>query len=357
MLKTKSTPMTKIIALFNHKGGVSKTTTTFNLGWMLAKKGKKVLLVDADPQCNLTGLILGYSDNDDFEQFYSKNPELNLKAVLRPAYESIPKLIEPIEPISVKKNKNLFLIPGHINLSEYEITLGIAQELSSSIQALKNIPGSLPYFIEKESEKYSFDIVLIDMNPSLGALNQNILMTSDYFLVPTAPDYFSKMAIDSLITVFPRWKKWSESAQTLSELATAAYPFPRGFPKFLGTVIQKYRPRKGQATEGFQSWINRINEDVAKHFVPQLQKIDMLLDISTYKKIDAAFASTYCLAQIPDFNTLIATSQEHKVPVFALKDNMFGHVGAVLEQDQKKREEFLGIFSQLANNVITLTNG
>ena len=51
--------MAKIICLFNHKGGVSKTTTTFNLGWMLAKKGKKVLLADFDPQCNLTGMVLG----------------------------------------------------------------------------------------------------------------------------------------------------------------------------------------------------------------------------------------------------------------------------------------------------------
>jgi len=52
--------MAKQIALFNHKGGVSKTTTTFNLGWMLAKKGKRVIIVDCDPQCNLTGMVLGF---------------------------------------------------------------------------------------------------------------------------------------------------------------------------------------------------------------------------------------------------------------------------------------------------------
>lgn len=57
--------MVQKIALFNHKGGVSKTTTTFNLGWMLASKEKRVILVDTDPQCNLTGMALGEQTEDD----------------------------------------------------------------------------------------------------------------------------------------------------------------------------------------------------------------------------------------------------------------------------------------------------
>ena len=58
------------IALFNHKGGVSKTTTTFNLGWKLASKGKRVILVDTDPQCNLTGMVLGFSTKQELEKIY-----------------------------------------------------------------------------------------------------------------------------------------------------------------------------------------------------------------------------------------------------------------------------------------------
>jgi cellulose biosynthesis protein BcsQ len=348
--------MTKKITLFNHKGGVSKTTTTFNLGWKLAELGHKVLLVDADPQCNLTGLILGYSGDDDFERFYLDNPDRNIKAALKPAYESLPRLIESVEPVEVANRPNLSLIPGHINLSEYEITLGIAQELSSSIQALKNVPGAFSYFIDKEIEDYGFDYVLIDMNPSLGALNQNILMTSDFFLVPTSPDYFSKMAVDSLTAVFPRWVNWSNRAQGMDELENAAYPFPKGHPKFLGTVIQKYRPRKGVASEGFQAWIDRINSGVITTLTPKLSEINMMLPDEKYEQIEADFDKTYCLVQIPDFNTLIATSQEHKTPVFALEDNMFGHVGAVLEQDRAKKAEFNEIFNELANRVIELTN-
>jgi len=348
--------MTKKITLFNHKGGVSKTTTTFNLGWKLAELGNKVLLVDADPQCNLSGLILGYSGDNEFEKFYLENPDRNIKKALKPAYESMPRLIEPIEPIAVSNRSNLFLIPGHINLSEYEITLGIAQELSRSIQALKNVPGAFAYFIDKEIEAHDFDYVLIDMNPSLGALNQNILMTSDYFLVPTSPDYFSKMAIDSLATVFPRWVSWSNRAQTMEELEVAAYPFPKGYPKFLGTIVQKYRPRKGGASEGFQLWIDRINKAVKNSLTPKLSTIGMMLDSEKYKAISDTFEEHFCLTQIPDFNTLIATSQEHRTPVFALQDDMFGHAGAVLKQDQAKRAEFNNIFETLAQNIITLTN-
>jgi chromosome partitioning protein len=63
--------MSPIISLFNHKGGVSKTTTAFNLGWALAGRGKQVLIVDADPQCNLTGTVLGFDGISDFADFYT----------------------------------------------------------------------------------------------------------------------------------------------------------------------------------------------------------------------------------------------------------------------------------------------
>lgn len=65
--------MAKTIALFNNKGGVSKTTTTFHLGWKLAEKGYKTLIVDTDPQCNLTGLCLNTDKGNKLENFYIGN--------------------------------------------------------------------------------------------------------------------------------------------------------------------------------------------------------------------------------------------------------------------------------------------
>ena len=76
----------KKIAIFNHKGGVSKTTTTFNLGWKLANMGKRVLLVDADSQCNLTQYALGI---DEFEKYYESGNTNNIKDALEPAFNDV----------------------------------------------------------------------------------------------------------------------------------------------------------------------------------------------------------------------------------------------------------------------------
>ena len=347
--------MSKRIALFNHKGGVSKTMTTFHLGWMLASMGNRVILVDADPQCNLSGLILGLKGEDEFDRFYESESSHNLRAGLIPAFESQPRLIEPVECVSVDNCDGLFLLPGHIRLSEYEVTLGIAQELSGSIQTLQNLPGAISYLLDITAKKHKVNIVLIDMNPSLSSINQNLLMTSDYFIVPTSPDYFSLMAIESLTTVLPRWYQWSERAKINPALKDASYPFPDKAPKFLGTVIQKYRPRAGKPTIGFQNWIAAINDKVTRTLFPMLENNGMALPPEIYSKVNSASLS-YCLAQIADFNTLITKSQEHRTPVFALTDEQLGHIGTVLETDQAKRKEFKQVFEQLATQVLALTD-
>ena len=84
----------KKIVLFNHKGGVSKTTSTFHIGWMIAEMGHKVLLVDADPQCNLTALILG----DRFDSYYEEEAtaKQNIMDGVRVAFAGVPQHIQPI---------------------------------------------------------------------------------------------------------------------------------------------------------------------------------------------------------------------------------------------------------------------
>jgi cellulose biosynthesis protein BcsQ len=347
--------MVQKIALFNHKGGVSKTTTTFNLGWMLASKGKRVILVDSDPQCNLTGLVLGEETEDDESRIQDiYNTTSNIKTGLAPAFESQPRAIEAVDCIPVKGRDGLFLLPGHVGFPEYEVTLGIAQELSGSIQALKNLPGAINDLLEKTAAKFNADYILIDMSPSLGSINQNLLMISDFFLVPTTADFFSVMAIDSLAKVLPRWHTWAKAASSLQILREANYPFPDVNPLFLGTIVQNHRIIRGKETAAFQTWIEKIEQTVFERLIPVLSKNNMMLPKHVYK--EQGIGDSLSLASISNFNSLIALSQEHRTPVYELTAQQLGQTGIVLEKNQQKQKEFRQTFSDLADKVIALSS-
>ena len=343
----------KVVSLFNHKGGVSKTTTAFNLGWMLARKGQKSSAGRLRSQCNLTGMVLGLENLEtaDSVQGVTKDGKpLNIKEGLAPAFKSQPNLIQAVQCIPVPKNKNLFLMPGHIGMAEYEVTLGIAQELSGSLVTLRNLPGSLRFLIEKTAEKYAIDIVMIDMSPSLGAVNQNLLSTSDYFIVPMHPDYFSMMAISSLSTVFPKWRAWAKSAELNPALKQAEYPFPSSNPKFLGYVIQKYRPRGGAPSKAFQKWVNQLEEGVTNVLIPALKSCGMMMPAETYEK--SGYDPQQPLLQMPDFNSLIASSQEHQIPIFELTPAHLEQQGRVLATTQASQKVFKELFEEAADRVL-----
>jgi len=192
------------------------------------------------------------------------------------------------------------------------------------------------------------------MSPSLSAINQNLFSVSSFFIVPTSPDYFSVMAIDSLAAILPGWIKWAERASTLPTLLEATYPFPKPTAKFLGTVIQKYRPRSGGAAQAFQRWIDEVNKAVVEKLIPTFAKSNMLLPPETYAK--AKLSADYSLATIPDFNTLIAQSQKHQTPVFELSSEQLEQVGVVLEKTEKSRDNFKGLFTEMTDRIIALTS-
>lgn len=342
------------IALFNHKGGVSKTTTAFNLGWMLASKGKKVIIVDCDPQCNLTGMVLGFKDSDEFEAIYKAEGVRNIRDGLAPAFESRPTPIEPVVCEDIEGQPNMHLLPGHIGLAEYEVTLGIAQELSGSLVTLQNLPGSISYLFELTANNYSADYIIVDMSPSLGPINQNLLMTSDFFLVPMAPDYFSVMATNSLATILPKWRAWAQQAHINPTLKNATYAFPEKHPKFMGTIIQRYRLREGKTpSAAFQKWIKEIEDGVKAKLIPALEECEMLLDESIYTNAGITLGEP--IIQMSDFNSLIALSQKHKTPVFGLSDEQLEQTGIVLERTKQSMEQFRKLYSDGADKIISIT--
>lgn len=341
--------MAILISLFNHKGGVSKTTTTFNLGWALAEAGKRVLIVDGDPQCNLTGTVLGFNGNSEFEDFYNTHPYSNLNTCLAPTFKGLQKPLEPAKIIETQK-KGLFLLAGHIELAENESQLAVALTTGAAIPALQNLPGSVTHLIEITAKAHEIDIVLLDMSPSVGALNECFLMGSNYFIVPTLPDYFCEQAIRSLARVIPKW----DLAVSSFRNSKLTYSFKDTKPKFLGIISQRFRPRSGDPAASFQRWIDKIKETVSTQLFPALSEISMTISEADFKASNPG-DTPYNLANISDFNSLIAQSQKHNVPVFALSDKQIEQSGKVLETMKENRQNFDDTFKQLANTVIHLT--
>ena len=169
--------MGKVISVANQKGGVGKTTTTINLSTMLAKKGKKVLLIDADPQGNATS---GVGAEKDVE--FSTYDILATDAGMEQALEKT-------------MIKNLLVCPSDINLAGAEVELA---SMMSREQRLKE---------KLEDIKESFDYILIDCPPSLGLITLNAFTASDSVLIPVQCEYYALEGLGQLINTINLVKK------------------------------------------------------------------------------------------------------------------------------------------------------
>ncbi len=167
--------MSKVIAVANQKGGVGKTTTTGNLGIGLAEKGKKVLLIDGDPQGSLS-ISLGYDEPDQLE-------ETLVGALSKVVNEE--EIPENYAVLHIRENVDL--IPANIELSAVEISL--VNTMSREL-VLKS-------YIDTIREKY--DYILIDCMPSLGLMTVNALACADTVLIPVQAAYLPVKGLQQLI--------------------------------------------------------------------------------------------------------------------------------------------------------------
>jgi cellulose biosynthesis protein BcsQ len=224
------------IAFFNNKGGVGKTTLLCNVSAFLAlERGKKVLVVDADPQCNATQLML---DEADVFELYDNSKSFTIHSVVHPL--SIGKgYSNKLEPIKVA-DYGIDLIPGDPKLALKEDLLSKDWQDATG----GDVRGLRTSFLFSQllSRCQDYDYVFFDMGPSLGSINRAVLLACDFFVSPMSIDIFSLKAIENISTAILEWrKKLSHGFTQVDDDLRDDIPSGGAFDiKFAGYVAQQY---------------------------------------------------------------------------------------------------------------------
>lgn len=356
-----SKKLASIISLFNHKGGVSKTTTVFHLGWKIATLGKRVLIVDADPQCNLTGLTLGLDDYDSLVNFYDSKQNTDIFNSLAPEFslEGASHSILSLTSITPTKNGNLFILAGNIRFSELDTQIATAMTSSNTLPVLRKFVGAFNSLMRKIAAEHDIDIVLVDMSPSVSSTNQCILMSSDYFLVPLSPDFYCYQAIDSLSNVLP---KWAEEIKPFKKGGNS--PLPTSNPKMLGFITQNYRiyttasgsskhkkiDQPKQMSRAYSDWLDRIKEVANRRLVPALTSSAMMIKKEHFTD-SVTHDSPYHLGGVQNFSGLIPVSQKLAKPIFELSKEDGNWSGARWMWEKNGKENGIKVNIEEADRV------
>src|SRR5439155_2003950 len=322
----------KRLALFNHKGGVGKTTLTVNIAAALAALGKRVLLVDADPQCNLTSYLVAEEVLDTWLDESDSSEGKTLWTALRPIVEATGD-IHQIEPVELGMGEVL-LLAGDIRLSDFEQEL--TQLWNDCFQRkLRGLSGTsaLSQLVNMISADNGIDYVFYVCGPNVGPLNRVILLDCNFFIVPAACDLFS---IRALKTLGQTLAAWISAWRMIDELAPDGVYMLRGNPRFLGYIPQHFRVYRGQVASGYSKYMAAIEKHIASDVVRVLHKIDPALASKSM--------SQNKLGQIKDFGTLANESQIQGVPL------MEAHAGT----PEQRRQAQLA-FEAIAKKIILLT--
>lgn len=330
----------KSIAFFNNKGGVGKTTLLCNVAASLARRSnQKVLVIDADPQCNATSYVIG---EQGIEKLYSKESRLTIDSYL----DSVSRgkgYRDNLEPIRSGGRFGFDMIAGDPKLALREDFL--ASDWKDATGGDER--GLKSNFVFKGLLQLcdDYDFVFFDVGPSLGALNRSVLMSCDYFLMPMTADVFSVMAIKNIGESLKSWgKKLKRGLEDYEDEYGVRYRIGTeevGLKiQYLGYVSQQYKSKTHQGVEqpvkAYERILKKINPAVKKSFE---QWAASKLDLTNPQ-----------IGKVKNLHSLVPLSQSANCPVFDLtgEDGVVGgHFASVKAADE--------IFSQVASEIKRIT--
>ena len=358
----------KSIAVFNNKGGVGKTTLTYHLGYALAELGHKTLLVDLDPQSNLTlfGLTteglhkIWQVENAFIEDFVQarNDKSSNEFETIAGDVRSIHFILKPIEdgtnaPQSLaeplKLHDNLGMIPGRLSIHTYEDKIASRWNdvYGGDPLAIRTVT-QIRSFCEKYAERYAYELVLIDTSPSLGMLNKVIISTVDGFLIPCMPDMFSLYGIQNIGKALKRWKSDFNTISNLLSNAKLSY-FPKKFVSFLGFTIFNARRYTGRSkwdlSIAHQKYAEQIPDTIRQH-----------IDADHWKhltkiQLEEPVGETTIMHS---YSTLPTMAQTYRTPMWKVPNaNLVDTDRGTILGNRRRYEETQEGFNRFANNLLT----
>lgn len=279
---------------------MGKTTLTYNIAYALASHNKRVLLVDSDPQCNLSAYLI---DGDVLDDILDHSDDVDGKTIWS-AVKPVVELTGPIrEPVPLELHgRDIFLMPGDIRLSDFEADLNNfwAECLQRKVRGFTGTTA-LSQLVGNICDRHNIDFVFYDSGPNIGPLNRVILLDCDFFIVPVACDLFSVRALKTLGRTLAAWiSEW----QIITDLApTDTYLLP-GQPEFLGYIPQNFSLYRGGVAAGPAKYLSMIDRSIHTDVVGVLRKV-----------VSIRASGSFRLGEVKDFGVLIAASQREGKPL------------------------------------------
>ncbi len=330
-----------ILTFFNNRGGVGKTSLIYHLAWMYSSMKQTVVVVDLDPQANLTAAFL--QEDVIAELWDSQEPGSTIYQCVKP----LTGVGDIVPPRLLSISPELFLLPGDVSLSGYEDVLSNQWPNSLNDTHLYRPLKVLTSFwqiMQMASQEVDADLVLVDIGPNLGAINRSVLISTDFVAIPLGADLFSLQGLKNLGPTLRSWKhlwqKRLENWDTSSE--KASYPefeLPAGVMEPIGYLCQQHGVRLDRPVQAYDKWVQRIPRVYREHVLDQ----EML---SSIRQED----DPLCLATIKHYRSLVPMAQEHRKPIFQLT-SADGAIGSHANAVQDAKADFRLLAQKIANQI------